>query len=540
MENDTTIRAGVSARRDAERDAARPARLWIRCACLAATAVGMYLAVSQFLSGRSFWVDEAYLALNVIELGARDFFSPLPYDQVAPPFFMIAVKAAGKIFGYTEAALRLVPLVSALAAGIIFYPLALRLLKGPSALYATLLFALNSSFLYYASEMKPYATDLLFATALTLIGIDAAASVALGWRRTVALAVGGALSIWFSFGAAFVLAAVGTGLLFSRLARRAFREVGAVAVIGAAWAASFYVLNVVLLKAVSENGYFGDFHKPNFMPFPPLSMADLRWFLRNFFDFFERPGGLQMTGLAAFFFLYGVAATARKSPVVLWMLAVPTITALACSGVGKYPFTSRLLLFAVPGIVVLTAAGVGRVAGILAAHSKPAAVLLAGLLLLHPAVSAGYRLRHPRTKQELGRVLEEVAEQRKPGDFFYVYYASHPAFLYYNRTFKIDRDDYVIGAEDRRSGIEYVNDMRGLVRRKRVWLVFSHVFDGEDRLMLAILRTKGVELKTIGKDGATAHLFEFVKNDEGTAVSGPGAAADEIEPPWARPDQIAK
>ena len=47
--------------------------------------LGIILRLVQYLYNRSLWLDEASLALNVIEKSFSGLLQPLGYDQMAPP-----------------------------------------------------------------------------------------------------------------------------------------------------------------------------------------------------------------------------------------------------------------------------------------------------------------------------------------------------------------------------------------------------------------------------------------------------------------------
>ena len=77
---------------------------------------GSALRIAPFLIDRSLWLDEAKLALNVLERSPAQLFAPLDYDQAAPVGFLLLEKRAVMAFGEGERALRLVPLIAGLGA----------------------------------------------------------------------------------------------------------------------------------------------------------------------------------------------------------------------------------------------------------------------------------------------------------------------------------------------------------------------------------------------------------------------------------------
>lgn len=131
--------------------------------------VGAVLRLVRYFDDRSLWLDESFLALNIVGKSLTELMGPLDYVQSAPPGFLGLEKTVVTVLGDDEAALRLFPLVSGIAALLLFRSITARLLpKGP-ALLALTLFAVNEQLVYYSSEVKPYATDVAVATVLLYV-----------------------------------------------------------------------------------------------------------------------------------------------------------------------------------------------------------------------------------------------------------------------------------------------------------------------------------------------------------------------------------
>src|SRR5262249_971131 len=166
----------------------------------------------------------------------------------------------------------------------------------------------------------------------------------------------------------FVLGGIGTALLAQALlARDRGRFVAAALTVGC-WLASFGGCYLLCLRQLGANQYLLDYWNGHFLPLPPKSIRDLTWLLDHFFTFFAFPGGLGGTeiragGIAAALFVVGVIGFWRERWPVAVALVLPAVLALLASGVHKYPFAGRLLLFLVP----LGVLGVGRGPGVVAA-----------------------------------------------------------------------------------------------------------------------------------------------------------------------------
>ncbi|HVN29953.1 MAG TPA: glycosyltransferase family 39 protein, partial [Candidatus Binataceae bacterium] len=167
--------------------------------------LGVLLRLRLYLANRSLWLDEATLSLNIVGRSWTGLAGQLDHNQVAPIGFLLLEKAAVGIFGSNEFGLRLIPLIGGIGSLILFRKLALRCLFREAALIAMLLFAFSTTLIYYASEVKPYSTDVAVAVAVLLAEFatfDSPDDVKT-WRW---LAIVGAIGILLSLPAAFVAA----------------------------------------------------------------------------------------------------------------------------------------------------------------------------------------------------------------------------------------------------------------------------------------------------------------------------------------------
>src|SRR5215212_8629067 len=107
---------------------------WEKVAAVLLILLGVILRLRQYLTGRSLWVDEAMLALNIVERNWTGMFQPLDYDQGAPIGFLLVEKLLNLMLGKHELALRLFPLLVGLISLGLFYLLGKRMMSGPGLL----------------------------------------------------------------------------------------------------------------------------------------------------------------------------------------------------------------------------------------------------------------------------------------------------------------------------------------------------------------------------------------------------------------------
>ena len=134
----------------------RSAFSWERFTVGVILLLGLLMRLKQYLIGRSLWLDEAMLALNIVNRDFVGLFQPLDYDQGAPVGFLLVEKTLNVLFGDHEFVLRFFPFIAGLAALGLFYVLLRQTTSGIGLWTGLALFATGSELIYYSSEMKQY------------------------------------------------------------------------------------------------------------------------------------------------------------------------------------------------------------------------------------------------------------------------------------------------------------------------------------------------------------------------------------------------
>ncbi|HTR02149.1 MAG TPA: hypothetical protein VMN82_03060 [Thermoanaerobaculia bacterium] len=459
-----------------------------RAALVALVAVGAALRLWQYLANASLWIDEIAVAQNVLYWPLAHLLKePLALDQVASPLFLAAVKGVAWVWGPSEKALRLVPLVSGLLALVLFPRLTRRFQPPWIAVFATGLFALAPTLIAHGAELKPYSTDLLAAVALTLaaFGLDARASAA----RFAGAAVLGAAAVWFSQGAVFVVAGLAAALF--ALARRERAVSGRLVALVAAWAVSAGLAVASGLHRVPPEmrAYLDRFWTPS-LPKVPL---------------------LVFVAVAAWLLW-------KRSPRAALLLVGPVVVTLGAAAAKLYPFSGRAILFLAPAAILALAEAAGWIVEGLARVHVPRkvaaaipALALVGLIAHDPPV---YRDEDARP------VLAALAARWRPGDALYVYYGGGRSFRYYGPLVHLSSDGAVLGGCHRSEPREYLHELDRFRGRPRVWVFRTHVSYGlgEGPLVDGYLARLGKKVDRIEADDADATLWDL--------SGGAGAPAD--------------
>jgi len=136
-------------------------------------AYGIFLRVNEYLANRSLWLDEASLALNIIDKSFRQLITqPLDYNQAAPAGFLLLTKILVLLLGDSEFTFRLIPFISGIASLFLFYVFLKKNTSKSSMLIALGLFSFSYIMLRYATEFKPYSSDVMFALIVMIPGMS--------------------------------------------------------------------------------------------------------------------------------------------------------------------------------------------------------------------------------------------------------------------------------------------------------------------------------------------------------------------------------
>ena len=465
--------------------------------------LGVGLRTVAFASERSLWIDEAMVALNIVERSPARLFEPLDRNQGAPVGFLLATKASVELFGPTERALRLPAYLASLVGLGAFAIAAYRLLSRPAAHLAFALFAVSPHVVAYAAECKQYSSDAAFAAVLLAL-----AAGRWNLRRGIVFAVVGALSVWCSHPALFVLVGLGIGMLTPAIIQRDRSRIFGLMLLGGVWLASFAAVYLVNLRHLGHNDYLIHYWAGHFAPWPnPI------WYVDHALAFVIEPAGmagesrLAQTALGIVAVL-GMATIERRSFANFSLAFLVTIAvALVASHLHLYPFAGRLLLFLVPMACLNWAGG----AVWLAARLGRLGHWLAWLIVIWPLFQSVEAIRHPARAEEIRPMLNHVKANWRESDRVYVYGGSGdagagPAFDFYSPRYDFPADCVIRGGIHRDDPTQYRFEVSNLPR-SRTWILFTHRHRNEESVILAAFAERGTVEAALLVPGGSLHLY---------------------------------
>jgi hypothetical protein len=498
---------------------------------LALVALGMVVRVVRYLANRSLWLDEAYLAESILTYSFRQLLTQeLLHWQAAPVGFLLLEKLAVTGFGTSEYALRLVPLIAGLASVPLFHAVARRALRPAGALVALAMFATLEPLVYYSAEVKQYGLDVAAALLIVWLAqrlLDRPQSGA----RLAALGVVGAVAMFLSHPAVFVLAAAGL-VSFGELCRRGSRrQAVALALVVCAWIGAGALNYLVFLRPLTNHRGLIAYWSAGYMP---LDAGAVPWLgvslYRAFSDYSTM--WLPLPDVAVLAAVIGLACLWRRDRRTLGLLLIPVALALAASALRRFPFSGRVILFVVPLMTLLIGAGAQAVIEAVRPGRRlvPAAFLL---LLLGPTVGrAVFFALRPPGREEIKHVLAHVRDHKRPGDVLYVFNLSQVPFGYYRDRYGLDADrfglaglEHVIGREVApATEAAFAGELAPLRGRGRVWVLLTHTgaLGGPDEgtIVPAVLDRWGTRLDARSAKGARVMLYDL-SGPPGSGASAP-------------------
>lgn len=332
------------------------------------------LSIYQFVGNATLYIDEAMLINEVMERPMSDLGATLGHSQVAPIPFLIGMKGLSLLLGAEEWVFRLIPYLSFLVF-LCILPITLSFFGGRIFVaVAYLLIGSNWFIMYYASTTKQYAVDVMVAQVLLLLMLSKKYRT-----HPVLFALFVSASICISHVGIMLAVAVLLFLGVHALQKRvSWRKLSYTL---AATGVSFGFVYFTQIQGHPTGPSMYEFWQDYFMPLPFFGSGFLKFIYSEFSYVW---GAYMLTPLAgiepirAITFVSGALLTLlgsrdlvkRGRADLLALLTLPVLVHLMVSGLGKYPFTSRFILYLIPLCTILFLVGARVLYGHLVAASR--------------------------------------------------------------------------------------------------------------------------------------------------------------------------
>ena len=493
---------------------------------------GVAFRIIQYWSNRSLWLDEAMLSSSILNRSYGDLLKPpLDYYQHSPIGFLWMERFFLSLIHPLEYGLRFFPLLCGIISVFAFWRLTRYLLAPIGQAAALSLFSCGHYLVYYSSEVKQYSTEVLVCVTLIWTGLRFR-EPAPTWGKTLLLGMLGAVTIWLSFSAVFVLAGIGASLVFFAMRNKNQKDLLLLLSILTLWAASFLVLyysilrNTPILPQVMKEWTNLD----GFWPFPPASISDLLWPWRALQTFIANPLGMEIIFPYMVLIAAGYWVLGRKAPFYCLVVCITVVVAIAAAALHRYPFGLRVILYLVPLALIGVGAAVDKIWEHLYAANTGLFLLIVLAVFYTPIKGGFHQALHPTVNTEIKPALTIVSQKARPGDGIYVYRYAMPTYLVYQNSYPALRhlEVYSTSLE---SGSPTQPEVDEQLRRiqahaGRVWLLFAHT-DVEEvsyrYYMRYFLDRIGRQVSSYEKDNVWLYLYAMPE-------SGPAIGSSRLPP----------
>jgi hypothetical protein len=436
---------------------------------------GCLISVFNFLNIRSLWLDEARLALSIINKPVNDLFKPLEMNQVAPIGFLLVEKFFSYLGGNTDWALRIFPMLSFFISIFLIYRLSVLIFQEKFyALFATAFYSLSYFIIFYSSEVKQYMSDVVVCLIILLYAMVFIQKN--GRKQLYTYSLIGIISIWFSNISIIMLFSIGVYILYKiQVGNKNYSNT---LVLLGSWSISFVIYYLLFIHNHPAKSFMIDYwsNEGAFLPKNIFSLEFYRGLYALISTFIRLSGyGSYPNKVLFLFFVIGLYFLYTKKKEFLYLLIFPVIVHLFLSYLNLYPFNSRLILYLYPSLIITSVSGIYYLITLL----KPEFKRMALFTLLIPLVFKLIMLSKQNfviEKEEIKKSLFYLNSEISQGDSMYIYYFSFPAYSFYKKKYsklgRIPQKNISFGKNNRQDWSKHEKDISK--NKGTIWILFSH------------------------------------------------------------------
>jgi uncharacterized membrane protein len=437
------------------------------------------------ISQRSLWLDEA-IAANISRGTLAETLILTRAEHSAPVAHPLVLYVVEKVNAGPLAVRGPSLVASVLAVFLMICFAMIPSIDAKTAAFSALMLSVSAAQIRYAQEVREYSLSVLYAALLLYLFISFTANhekrnlpIALYLTLFAAPLIQYGL-VLYSFG---ILAA----LFILRFANRQCHVRISQVMIASLFLAAGSLLSFMLTLRYQWGGKASYLKESYFTP--GSSLPGFVWsHSRDIFEFLlPGPGAAFISAVAIIFCVVASFRARVVSPLIV--LAFTSFgTVLVCAFLGLYPYGPvRQCLFLAPVLCLLGSTSLiqiaNRVTGVL---NRTVFAAIACIIVVSGIIQI--RSMKPYAEvEDIQRALVELWNHLEPGDGVYVYSGAVPAVDFYvkERDQRFTYGDFHRGAPEK-----YVQELLAGIRQgtRRTWILFSHIYLGEDQRILRDLR----------------------------------------------------
>lgn len=431
--------------------------------------VGILLRLVLLIQNRPFFIDEAALATEIHKTPYLGFFSSLDY-QFAPPIFSMFSKLIVDLFGSLEWAYRFVPFVVGGLSLIMYKQLLLERVGIKAVWFSLAMLAIGWQFVEYSVTAKQYSMDVFCSISLIYLALKYPLQQKV--KSIITWSLIGALAVWMSMPAVFILAGVGLYFFISRENKFEKNHVFSLLAVGAAWLLSFFIYYKCILEADLAHSDLQNFHQAYFLPAFPTNAEDWSQVQRILLSIMRIPmGGTAVPLLlGTLLTLWGLVLNFKKDKKSLALFLVPILLCFAASAMKSYSLIPRLNLFFIPILIYWMALAIEK---ILTYQNKIINSVLTGLLILCLVNqnSLEYFVKEFRV-ENMPAALNYIAGQSQETKT-YVFHHGKPAFIFYQHHYQ-GKENWPLKNASIGHWADKAHEINAQFSEDQIYLLFSH------------------------------------------------------------------
>ena len=460
---------------------------------LAAVVVGVVLRLWQWGLRTTFFMDELAVIHNLSRSVGHLVGAPLAEEQVAPPLFLLVEKGFLLVFGPSELSLRFPALLASIAALLLLWAVAKRVLDERLVPLALLTFAVGFTFVYYSNQVKQYASDVTVGLLVVWLALRLRDTPLPTPRFWVAAALAGLILPFYSQASLMFFAGCGAMLVLLAYFDPSRPRLRATLAVVSTWAAGSILSLAAAQRAMLPvvQNFMHYFWREGMLP---LNAHLPRVFFGTIAERWANGlGWPHPTSIWIVVTLLGAGLLWRRHREATLLLVAPWLPSIAAAALQQFPLRQRLMDFLMPSLILFVFAAFQAVMR-WAWHQNPrlggATLALCGVPILYSMT------RHnlpPYCMEDAKTLYEQLARVRRPTDAVYAYYGNGQYLRWYGPQYGFSPTTYSLGHCYRhfpgaeRNYLKEVDAFRG----RRLWLVMMHFDPYEEQDLRAYLSSIG-------------------------------------------------
>lgn len=482
---------------------------------------GLILSLVQFLTNRSLSVDEAALAISIVNRDATGLLKPLEFNQVAPILYLQIEKLFSNFLANTDYSLRIFPLTGFWISLLLFYRILKRYFRQPEVIaFGIALFAFNSVLIYYSSEVKQYMSDVMVTLIMTGILIEKKMSAN---TKNFWLGLAGSVAIFLSNIAPIILASIGIYLIAVNLSKGKLITRGQLLVF-AFWTFTFLIYYLFFIYGHPARAYMLNYWgaKTGFAPINPFQKSTYVYFFLKLKMLFTELLKFGKSGFLIFpvLSILGLINLAQNKKFKLALLLLsPIVLHATLSMIHLYPLYRRLVLYLAPIIILIITFGFQFVIQKSKIYKFPKIFKSLTIVLVMGIFAIFIQNGFPINRQEVKTAIQHIQENRTRDDKIYIHWFAKYQFMYYYYTglHNLNNDpNLILGEKSER--FNYSKEINEIEHNGKIWMMYLWYADQAQNYLDSL---QYEQLDKIDIHGGELMLYNFVPKSDHSNIDIP-------------------